>query len=141
MDYELISVARDSDNPRIAVVTLNRPQVKNAINKQMVSELHHAFDALREDTEVGAVVLTGQGDDFAAGADISELRERRALESLAAINNALFNKVENNPAPVIAAIKGYALGGGCELTLACDIRLGGKSSKMGQPEVNLGIIP
>ena len=97
MDYKLIGVARDSDNPRIAVVTLNRPQVKNAINKQMVSELHHAFDALRDDTEVGAVVLTGQGDDFAAGADISELRERRALESLAAINNALFNKIENNP--------------------------------------------
>lgn len=141
MEYELINVAREPENSRIAVVTLNRPQVKNAINKQMVSELHHAFDALRDDTEVGAVVLTGQGDDFAAGADISELRERRALESLAAINNALFNKIENNPAPVIAAIKGYALGGGCELTLACDIRIGGKSAKMGQPEVNLGIIP
>lgn len=141
MEYELISVKRNTENPRIAVVTLTRSQVKNAINKQMVTELHHAFDALREDTDVGAVVLTGKGDDFAAGADISELRERKALESLAAINNALFNKIENNPAPVIAAIKGYALGGGCELTLACDIRIGGKSTKMGQPEVNLGIIP
>ncbi|MDC1142700.1 enoyl-CoA hydratase-related protein [Planctomycetota bacterium] len=141
MEYKLITVARHTENDRIVVVTLNRPQVKNAINRKMVDELHHAFDALRDDTNVGAVVLTGQGDDFAAGADIAELRERKALESLAAINNALFNKIENNPAPVIAAIKGYALGGGCELTLACDIRLGGKSAKMGQPEVNLGIIP
>jgi enoyl-CoA hydratase len=141
MAYKLISVERHAGNPRIVIVTLTRPEVKNAINKAMVAELHEAFDALREDTEAGCVILTGQGDDFAAGADIAELRERRALESLAAINNALFNKIELNPAPVIAAINGYALGGGCELSLACDIRVGGKSAKMGQPEVNLGIIP
>lgn len=141
MAYKLISVERHAGNPRIVIVTLTRPEVKNAINKAMVTELHAAFDALREDTEAGCVILTGQGDDFAAGADIAELRERRALESLAAINNALFNKIELNPAPVIAAINGYALGGGCELSLACDIRVGGKSAKMGQPEVNLGIIP
>lgn len=141
MAYKLISVERHAGNPRIVIVTLKRPEVKNAINKAMVTELHAAFDALREDTEAGCVILTGQGEDFAAGADIAELRERKALESLAAINNALFNKIELNPAPVIAAIKGYALGGGCELTLACDIRIGGKSAKMGQPEVNLGIIP
>ncbi len=138
MSYSLIEVARDG---RVVTVTLKRPDVKNAINKAMVTELHAAFDALRDDTEVGCVILTGSGDDFAAGADIAELRERKALESLAAINNALFNKIENNPAPVIAAIKGFALGGGCELTLACDIRIGGESAKLGQPEVNLGIIP
>ncbi|MCG3182661.1 MAG: Short-chain-enoyl-CoA hydratase [Planctomycetes bacterium] len=141
MAYQLISVERHAANPRIVIVTLKRPEVKNAINKAMVAELHEAFDALRDDTEAGCVILTGQGDDFAAGADIAELRERKALESLAAINNALFNKIELNPAPVIAAITGYALGGGCELSLACDIRVGGKSAKMGQPEVNLGIIP
>lgn len=138
MTNSLIEVARDG---RVVTVTLKRPEVKNAINKAMVTELHGAFDALRDDTDVGCVILTGSGDDFAAGADIAELRERKALESLAAINNALFNKIENNPAPVIAAIKGFALGGGCELTLACDIRIGGESTKMGQPEVNLGIIP
>ncbi len=141
MPYELISIERDAENPRIVTVTLKRPQVKNAINKAMVNELHRAFDELREDADVGAVILTGEGDDFAAGADINELRERKALESLAAINNALFNKIENHPAPVIAAITGYALGGGCELSLACDIRVGGRSAKMGQPEVGLGIIP
>jgi enoyl-CoA hydratase len=138
MAYELISVERAG---RIVTVTLRRPQVKNAINKAMVKELHDAFDKLRTDDEVGCVILTGQGDDFAAGADIAELRERKAPEAMAAINSNLFAKIEANPAPVIAAIKGYALGGGCELSLACDIRIGGKSAKMGQPEVNLGIIP
>jgi enoyl-CoA hydratase len=138
MAYQLISVERAG---RIATVTLRRQQVKNAINKAMVKELHDAFDKLRTDDEVGCVILTGQGDDFAAGADIAELRERKAPEAMAAINSNLFAKIEANPAPVIAAIKGYALGGGCELSLACDIRIGGKSAKMGQPEVNLGIIP
>jgi enoyl-CoA hydratase len=141
MPYKLISVERDKGNPRIVVVRLKRPEVKNAINKAMVVELHHAFDALRTDADVGCVIITGEGADFAAGADIAELRERNALESLAGINSALFNKIENCPAPVIAAIAGYALGGGCELAMACDIRIGGQSTQMGQPEVNLGIIP
>ena len=140
MTYKLITLTRDAAEPRLAIVALNRPQVKNAINKAMISELHHAFDAIRE-TDVGCVLIEGEGADFAAGADIAELRERMALESLAAINNALFHKIETFPVPVIAAIKGYALGGGCELALACDIRVGGQSAKMGQPEVNLGIIP
>jgi enoyl-CoA hydratase len=140
MTYKLISLGRDATQPRLAIITLNRPQVKNAINKAMVGELHHAFDDLRE-TETGCVLIESNGEDFAAGADIAELRDRKAVESLAAINNALFNKIENFPVPVIAVIKGYALGGGCELALACDIRVGGESAKMGQPEVNLGIIP
>lgn len=140
MAYKLIDVQREQANPRIVLVTLKRPQVKNAINKAMVTELHAAFDAMRDD-DIGCVIISGEGADFAAGADIGELRERKALESLAAINSSLFNKIENFPAPVIAAITGYALGGGCELSLACDIRIGGKSTQMGQPEVNLGIIP
>src|SRR5262245_11858192 len=109
MAYTLISLTRDPIEPRLAILTLRRPQVKNAINKAMVAELHHAFDGLRESAEVGCVVIESEGEDFAAGADIAELRDRKALESLAAINNALFNKIENFPAPVIAAIRGYAL--------------------------------
>ena len=140
MEYKLITVTRDADEPRLALVTLRRPEVKNAINKAMVAELTHAFDSMR-DSDIGCVILSGDGPDFAAGADIAELRERKALESLAAINSALFAKIENFPAPVIAAVRGYALGGGCELTLACDIRLAGESAQFGQPEVNLGIIP
>lgn len=141
MTYQLISLARDAMEPRLAMITLRRPAVKNAINKAMVTELHHAFDTLRDGADIGCVILEHEGEDFAAGADIAELRDRKALESLAAINNALFNKIENFPAPVIASIKGYALGGGCELALSCDMRVGGQSAKMGQPEVNLGIIP
>jgi enoyl-CoA hydratase len=141
MAYQLIDVQRDKQNPRIVLVALKRPEVKNAINKAMVAELHAAFDELRGDEEIGCVIITGEGSDFAAGADINEMRERNALESLAAINSSLFHKIENFPAPVIAAVKGYALGGGCELSMDCDIRLGGQSAQMGQPEVNLGIIP
>jgi enoyl-CoA hydratase len=141
MNHKLISVERAESNQRVVVIQLKRPEVKNAINKSMVTELHAAFDNLREQDDVGCVILTGDGPDFAAGADINELRERKAAESLAAINSALFNKIEHFPAPVIAAIRGYALGGGCELSLACDIRLGSDTAQMGQPEVNLGIIP
>lgn len=140
-DYRLISVARDPEDPRLVTVTLRRPEVKNAINKAMVAELHAAFDALEHEPDIGCVILTGEGEDFAAGADIAELRERRASESLAAINSALFAKIERFPTPVIAAIRGYALGGGCEMTLACDLRIASETARMGQPEVNLGIIP
>ena len=141
MNYKLISIEHDGDNSRIVTVTLQRPEVKNAINLAMVNELHQAFDELSGDPEIGAIILTGAGKDFAAGADIAELRERKAPEALAAINSTLFSKIENCPAPVIAAIKGFALGGGCEMSLACDLRIGGDSTRMGQPEVNLGIIP
>ncbi len=138
MSYQLISVQRDAEEPRLAAVLLRRPEVKNAINKAMVAELTHAFDSLGD---AGCVILTGEGADFAAGADIAELRERKALESLAAINSALFAKIEAFAAPVIAAVRGYALGGGCELSLACDMRLASDNAQFGQPEVNLGIIP
>ncbi len=138
MNYELISV---DTKQRLVTITLKRPEVMNAISKAMVRELHHAFDALREDTEHGCVIIVGEGKNFVAGADIGELKERRALESLAAINSALFKKIEEHPVPVIAAIQGYCLGGGCEMALACDMRIAGKSSQFGQPEVGLGIIP
>ncbi|MCK6440043.1 MAG: enoyl-CoA hydratase-related protein [Planctomycetes bacterium] len=138
MSYKLISMEAKG---RIVTITLKRPEVMNAINKAMVKELHRAFDELRDDTEHGCVIIVGEGKNFVAGADIGELKERKALESLAAINSALFRKIEEHPVPVIAAIQGYCLGGGCELALACDIRVAGKSAQFGQPEVGLGIIP
>lgn len=126
----------------VALVTLNAPEKRNAIDLAMVQALHTVFDELRAHAELAAVVLTGAGDKaFAAGADIGELRERRAAQALAAINSALFAKIEEFPQPVIAAIRGYALGGGCELAIACDLRVAGESAKLGQPEVRLGIIP
>lgn len=138
MSYDLISIERED---RLVIVTLKRPDVMNALNKAIVNELHRAFDELREESEVGCIILTGEGDNFVAGADIGELKERKALESLAAINSALFKKIEEHPIPVVAAIQGYCLGGGCELALSCDIRVAGKGAKFGQPEVGLGIIP
>ena len=125
-----------------ALLTLNAPERRNAIDLVMVREVHRALEELATDAELSALVLTGAGDKaFAAGADIAQLKERKALDALASINSALFRRVEEFPLPVIAAIRGYALGGGCELALACDLRVAGRSAKLGQPEVGLGILP
>ena len=124
------------------LVTLNAPERRNAIDQEMVDGLHAVLDALWHDESVAALVLTGAGDKaFAAGADIAQLRERTSRDALKAINSGIFTRIEEFPAPVIAAVRGYALGGGCELAIACDLRVLGASAKMGQPEVKLGIIP
>ena len=124
------------------LVTLNAPQRRNAIDQQMVDALHRVLDEYWHDKTLAAVVITGAGDKaFAAGADIAQLRERTSRDALRAINSSIFNRIEEFPAPVIAAIKGFALGGGCELAIACDLRVLGESAKLGQPEVKLGIIP
>lgn len=126
----------------VAIVTLARPEVRNAINLTMVEELTSLLSALATDASVRALVLTGKGGRaFAGGADIGELRERRHPEALRAINASLFQKVEEFPRPTIAAITGYALGGGLELALACDLRVAGRGAKLGLPEVTLGIYP
>jgi enoyl-CoA hydratase len=126
----------------VVLATLNAPERRNAIDQQMVDALHGLLDELGRDDSVAALILTGAGDKaFAAGADIAQLRERRAADALKAINSGIFARIEEFPAPVIAAVRGYALGGGCELAIACDLRVLGQSAKMGQPEVKLGIIP
>ena len=102
----------------------------------MVDGLHAVLDELQHDASVAAVVITGAGDKaFAAGADIAQLRDRTSADAMKAIYSGIFNRIEEFPAPVIAAVKGYALGGGCELAIACDLRVIGESAKMGQPEV------
>jgi enoyl-CoA hydratase len=126
----------------LALVTLNRPERRNAVDQAVVDALHGVLDTLQADENVGAMILTGAGDKaFAAGADIAQLRERRRREALMSINSRLFQRVEEAPYPVIAAIRGFCLGGGCELALACDLRIAGESAKFGQPEVGLGIVP
>jgi enoyl-CoA hydratase len=126
----------------IALVTLNRPDVRNAINLRMVQDLGAVLDAIALDDDIRAMVISGAGDKaFASGADIAELKERRVDDALERINSAIFRRLEEQPLPVIAAIKGYALGGGCELAMACDIRIAGEGAKLGQPEVSLGILP
>src|SRR6476469_6923164 len=126
----------------VATVELNRPEARNAINLEMVKALTAELDQLSVNHEVRALVLTGAGGKaFAGGADISELRERTHREAFFALNASLFQKVEDFPMPTIAAIEGYALVGGLELALACDLRVASKDAKVGLPEVSLCIYP
>ncbi len=126
----------------IGHLELNRPEVRNAINRELIDALHATLDAWSERDDLRAVVLSGAGGKaFAGGADISELKERTHREAFFGINQRLFQKLEDFPRPVIAAIDGYALGGGLELALACDLRVASKGAKVGMPEVSLGIFP
>jgi len=126
----------------IATLTIDRPAVKNALNFETVQECHRALDELAQNTDAGVLIITGAGESsFVSGADINDIHARTLEDGLAAINSSLFAKIERFPKPVIAAINGYALGGGCELALACDIRVAADTAKFGQPELGLGIIP
>jgi enoyl-CoA hydratase len=128
----------------IAVVALNRPDKLNALNTQTINDLNSVFDELKENEEVYVVVLTGSGEKaFVAGADIKELNKLDMISAkeFAEKGQWVLNKIEKFDKPVIAAINGFALGGGCELALACHIRLASDNAKFGQPEVNLGVIP
>ena len=128
----------------IAYVTLNRPKVLNALNGKTWEDLGAAFEQAREDAEVRGVILTGAGDKaFIAGADITELAHLSAVEAeeSSANGQAVLNLVENLGKPVIAAINGFALGGGCETAMACTIRIASETAKFGQPEVKLGVLP
>ncbi|HYR69506.1 MAG TPA: enoyl-CoA hydratase-related protein, partial [Candidatus Dormibacteraeota bacterium] len=141
MAYEnLIVEVKD----RIAHVTVNRPKLLNALNEKTVREIHAAFSTLRHDPAVGAVILTGSGEKaFIAGADINELAVMTPLQGEASsrLGQAALSEIESLGKPVIAAINGFALGGGCELALACHMRFAAEGAKMGLPEVGLGIIP
>ena len=128
----------------IAYVTLNRPKVLNALNKKTWADLRTAFEVARDDAAVRGVILTGAGDKaFIAGADISELANVSAVEAeeSSTFGQEVLNLVENLGKPVIAAINGFALGGGCETAMACTIRVASEHAKFGQPEVKLGLIP
>src|SRR5207245_6378437 len=128
----------------IAYVTLNRPKVLNALNKRTWEDLRAAFENARDDAAVRGVILTGAGDKaFIAGADISELTHLTAVEAekSSSYGQEVLNLIENLGKPVIAAINGFALGGGCETAMACTIRVAVENAKFGQPEVKLGVLP
>lgn len=126
----------------VGLIIINRPQVRNALNLSTLKELEQALEEWRYDDEVRVIIFTGAGDkSFAAGADIAQLQKRTMTEALMPNMTATYRKIEEYEKPTIAAINGFALGGGLELALACDIRLASHQAKMGLPELNLAIIP
>ena len=130
-------------NDGLAIVTINRPKALNALNTDVLNELDAAFTEIENDDAVKAVIVTGEGRSLVAGADIAQMSSLNAMEGRAmmAKGHAVMNKIENCPKAVVAAVNGFALGGGCELSMACDIRIASSKAKFGQPEVGLGIIP
>jgi enoyl-CoA hydratase len=128
----------------IAYVTINRPKALNALNSATLNELDSVFDEISGDNDIKAVILTGSGEkSFVAGADIAEMSTMNSIEAVTFSRKAqqVFSKIEDLPKLVIAAVNGFALGGGCEIAMSCDVRFASKKAKFGQPEVNLGILP
>jgi enoyl-CoA hydratase len=138
MTYETVIVEKDG---AIAVVTLNRPQALNALSYALVRDLCLAMQELDRDVEVRAIVVTGGEKVFAAGADIKEMADRGPFDDRIQERLNYRDQINNISKPVIAAVSGFALGGGCELAMSCDIIIASESARFGQPEVNLGIIP
>lgn len=129
---------------KILLVKISRPESLNALNKEVLKSLDEVFEKSKDDREIYGIIITGEGEkSFVAGADIKEFSNFTPIEAKDMSENGqkLFSKIENFPKPVLAAVNGFALGGGCELAMSCHIRIASKNAKFGQPEVNLGIIP
>jgi len=143
-DYEVLSVTVGEHADRVATVAIERPDARNALNGQVRTELKDAVAAAEADDDMRVLVLTGgEGSGaFVAGADVTEFKDRGVVEQREASKRPrIYETVDDASIPVIARINGHALGGGCELTMACDVRIAKAGSKLGQPEINLGIIP
>ena len=127
----------------IAVLIISRPEAMNALNSRVFSEFNEILDGIENRDDIRAMIITGDGKAFVAGADISEMADKDSKQGneFSRIGQNTFSRIESLPFPVIAAVNGFALGGGCELTLACDLVYASESAKFGQPEVKLGIIP
>ncbi|OCR21542.1 enoyl-CoA hydratase [Pseudomonas syringae] len=138
MAYETILL---ESRGRVGLITLNRPNALNALNAQLISELNHALDALDSDRNIGCIVLTGSAKAFAAGADIKEMADLVYPQIYLDDLFAQSDRVANRRTPMIAAVAGFALGGGCELALMCDFILAADNARFGQPEIKLGVLP
>jgi enoyl-CoA hydratase len=137
-DFETILLERTG---RVAVITLNRPKALNALNTQVLTDITAALDEVEADAGIGAVVLTGSEKAFAAGADIKEMQSKSYMDMFLADFFQGWDRVGAFRKPIIAAVAGYALGGGCELAMMCDILIAADTAKFGQPEIKLGVIP
>ena len=141
-EYQTLTLSKED---AVAIITIDRPEKLNALSSQVLEDLRHLVTDLRVREDIRAVVITGSGEKaFVAGADIAELAALNDIETgreFAQNGQAVFSLIESSPKPFIAAVGGFALGGGCELALACHIRIASENAKFGQPEVNLGIIP
>lgn len=140
MDYKILQI---EINENIALVVINRPEALNALNTRFFQEMDQAIDEISKKPEVKVMIITGSGKAFVAGADIAEMVNKNSSEGSAfsRIGQHTFRSLEKMEIPVIAAINGFALGGGLELAMACDVRIASSKAKFGQPEVNLGLIP
>jgi enoyl-CoA hydratase len=138
MSFETI-IAEKKDG--VGVITLNRPEALNALNTKLVSELNAALDDFEADSSIGCIVLTGSEKAFAAGADIKEMQSKGFIEVFNHDFIAPWERLGRCRKPVIAAVRGFALGGGCEIAMMCDVIIAGEGAKFGQPEINLGVIP
>ena len=140
MDYKNVLFEKEGN---VAIVKINRPKALNALNSETLNELEQVIQEISKDKELYAVILTGEGKAFVAGADIAEMRDLNAKEgkNFGILGNRIFRNLEKLEIPVIAAVNGFALGGGCELAMACDIRIASTKAKFAQPEVGLGITP
>ncbi|HEY9745393.1 MAG TPA: enoyl-CoA hydratase-related protein [Oculatellaceae cyanobacterium] len=136
--YQFICVEREE---RVGLVQLNRPDVLNALSPDLMKELVDALEAFDQDDGIGAIVLTGGPKVFAAGADIKRMADASAVEMLLIDQLARWDRIRKLHKPVIAAVNGFALGGGCELAMMCDMIIAGENAKFGQPEINIGVIP
>ena len=136
--FETILVTRQG---KVGLITLNRPHALNALNAQLIGELNKAIEAFEADSSIGCIVITGNEKAFAAGVDIKEMHKKTFVEAYGSDFLAPFDKISHYRKPIIAAVGGYALGGGCELAMACDIILAADNAVFGQPEITLGIMP
>ena len=138
MDYELVLVSREG---RVGVVTLNRPQALNALNSQLIDEISHALAAFDADPDIGCMVLTGSEKAFAAGADIKEMAPKSYPGTYVDDLITPWDRIGQKRKPLIAAVAGFALGGGCEVAMMCDFIIAADNAKFGQPEIKLGVMP